>query len=110
MADYQSLLTRAVANLPPTSAPAARAAIYERARKALVTQLRSLRPPLPESDPPSIRRPPRDARGECVSCLNDSTSRATRQCSRMARGWRLLSIRGTQAACGELARPRSTAP
>ncbi len=50
MADYQSLLTRAVANLPPSSTAAARQAIYERARKALVTQLRSLRPPLPESD------------------------------------------------------------
>ncbi len=50
MADYQSLLTRAVANLPPSSPAAARRAIYERARKALVTQLRSLRPPLPESD------------------------------------------------------------
>jgi len=50
MADYQSLLTRAVANLPPSSAAASRQAIYDRARKALVTQLRSLRPPLPESD------------------------------------------------------------
>ena len=50
MADYQSLLTRAVANLPPSSTAPARQAIYERARKALVTQLRSLRPPLPESD------------------------------------------------------------
>src|SRR5208283_2132731 len=50
MADYQSLLTRAVANLPPSSTAAARQAIYDRARKALVTQLRSLRPPLPESD------------------------------------------------------------
>ncbi len=50
MADYQSLLTRAVANLPPTSTAASRQAIYDRARRALVTQLRSLRPPLPESD------------------------------------------------------------
>jgi hypothetical protein len=50
MADYQSLLTRAVANLPSTSPAAARQAIYDRARKALVTQLRTLRPPLPESD------------------------------------------------------------
>jgi hypothetical protein len=50
MADYQSLLTRAVANLASASTPASRQAIYDRARKALVTQLRTLRPPLPESD------------------------------------------------------------
>ena len=50
MADYQSLLTRAVANLPSMSSAATRQAIYDRARKALLTQLRTLRPPLPESD------------------------------------------------------------
>src|SRR5271166_1908659 len=50
MADYQSLLTRAVANLPSTGSATTRQAIYDRARTALVTQLRSLRPPLPDSD------------------------------------------------------------
>ena len=50
MADYHSLLTRAVANLPSGGTPATREAIYDRARKALIEQLRSLRPPLPESD------------------------------------------------------------
>ena len=50
MADYHSLLMRAVANLPNAGTPATRGAIYERARKALLEQLRSLRPPLPESD------------------------------------------------------------
>lgn len=50
MADYYSLLSRAVANLPKSSPPTARRAIYERARKALNNQLRSLKPPLPESD------------------------------------------------------------
>jgi hypothetical protein len=50
MADYHSLLMRAVANLPNSGTPASRGAIYERARKALLEQLRSLRPPLPESD------------------------------------------------------------
>jgi len=50
MADYYSLLSRAVANLPKSSPPTARKAIYERARKALNNQLRSLKPPLPESD------------------------------------------------------------
>ena len=50
MADYRPLLTRAVANLPSTSTVAARRAIYERARKAQLAQLGTLRPPLPESD------------------------------------------------------------
>src|SRR5277367_1973438 len=50
IADYHSLLMRAVVNLPNAGTPATRGAIYERARKALVEQLRSLRPPLPESD------------------------------------------------------------
>ena len=50
MADYHSLLMRAVANLPNAGSQATRATIYGRARKALLEQLRSLRPPLPESD------------------------------------------------------------
>src|SRR3984957_2334020 len=50
MADYQALLTRAVANLPSTSTVAMRHAIYERARKAQLAQLGTLGPPLPESD------------------------------------------------------------
>ena len=50
MADYHSLLMRAVANLPNAGTPATRGAIYGRAEKALLEQLRSLRPPLPESD------------------------------------------------------------
>ncbi len=50
MADYQPLLTRAVAQLPSTSTVATRHAIYERVRKAQLAQLRTLRPPLRESD------------------------------------------------------------
>jgi len=50
MADYYSLLARAVANLPKPAPPTARKAIYDRARKALNNQLRALKPPLPESD------------------------------------------------------------
>src|SRR5271167_3690884 len=50
MADYYSLLSRAVANLPQPSPASARRAIYDRARKALIAQLRSLKPQLPESD------------------------------------------------------------
>ena len=50
MADYYSLLSRAVANLPKPSPPAARKAVYDRARRALNNQLRALKPPMLESE------------------------------------------------------------
>lgn len=49
MADYYPLLSRALDALPDRS-PALRKAVYERARSALIGQLRTLDPPLPEAD------------------------------------------------------------
>ncbi|HEV7258608.1 MAG TPA: histidine kinase [Bosea sp. (in: a-proteobacteria)] len=49
MADFYPILARAVAGLPDRS-PAARNAIYDRARAALLAQLRSLDPPLGEAE------------------------------------------------------------
>ena len=49
MADYHSLLARAVGALP-VSTPETRRSIYERARKALLGQLRLLDPPPAEAD------------------------------------------------------------
>jgi hypothetical protein len=49
MADFYPILARAVAGLSDPS-PEARRAIYERARTALLTQLRSLDPPLGEAE------------------------------------------------------------
>jgi hypothetical protein len=49
MADYHSLIARAVAALPQ-STPDTRQAVYERARKALFNQLRGIQPPVAESD------------------------------------------------------------
>jgi hypothetical protein len=50
MADYFSLLSKAVSNLPKSGAASARQAIYARARAALLRQLRSLGPSLSEAD------------------------------------------------------------
>ena len=44
MADYQSVLTRAVAKLPGANSADLRRAIYDRAREAMLTHLRGLHP------------------------------------------------------------------
>ena len=49
MAEYYPLLAKAIAGLP-NSTPETRRAVYERARKALLGQLQSLQPPVPEAD------------------------------------------------------------
>lgn len=49
MADFYPILARAVAGLPDNT-PEARRAIFDRARAALVAQLRSLDPPLGEAE------------------------------------------------------------
>src|SRR6478752_5681688 len=49
MADYKELLRRAVEALPENTGPARRA-VYEKARAALVGQLRAINPPLPARD------------------------------------------------------------
>lgn len=49
MTDYRPLLSRAIAGLDPNTGEARRA-IYDRARTALVNQLRGINPPLSEGD------------------------------------------------------------
>ena len=55
MADYYPLLARALDALPDRT-PAMRRAVYDRARNALVAQLRSIDPPLSEEDIDTERR------------------------------------------------------
>jgi hypothetical protein len=50
MADYYPLIARAVAGLDQTATGEQRRALYERARSALIAQLRGVQPPLSESD------------------------------------------------------------
>src|SRR3954471_23373448 len=50
MADYYPLIARAIAALDPNAPGESRRALYERARTALIAQLRSGQPPLSESE------------------------------------------------------------
>src|SRR6266700_1207744 len=50
MADYYTLIARAISGLDPSAAGESRRALYERARAALIAQLRSVQPPLSESE------------------------------------------------------------
>src|SRR6202012_1977220 len=50
MADYYPLIARAIAGLDPAAPGESRRALYERARTALISQLRSVQPPLSESE------------------------------------------------------------
>jgi hypothetical protein len=50
MADYYSLIKKAVARLDPSATCQSRQALYERARSAQVTQLRAISPPLAEAE------------------------------------------------------------
>lgn len=50
MADYYPLIARAIAGLDPNASGESRRALYERARSALISQLRSVEPPLTESE------------------------------------------------------------
>jgi hypothetical protein len=50
MADYYPLIARAIAGLDPSAPGESRRSLYERARAALIAQLRSVEPPLSESE------------------------------------------------------------
>ena len=50
MADYYPLISRVVTGLDPDAPREARRALYERARAAQLTQLRTRSPPLPEAE------------------------------------------------------------
>jgi hypothetical protein len=50
MADYYPLIARAIAGLDPNASGESRRALYERARSALIAQLRSVEPALSEAE------------------------------------------------------------
>lgn len=79
MADYHPLIARAVAGLPKNTGEERRA-LYERARQALVTQLRSVQPALEESE---ITRE-RLALEEAIRKVEAESARLAREAARPA--------------------------
>jgi hypothetical protein len=82
MADYYPLIARAIAGLDPSAPGESRRALYERARAALIAQLRSVQPPLSESE---ITRE-RLALEEAVRKVESEAAQRAREASRSNSG------------------------
>src|SRR6202051_870897 len=99
MADYYPLIARAISGLDPSAPGESRRALYERARAALIAQLRSVQPPLSESE---ITR-------ERLS-LEEAVSKVESEAAQRARGDRARSGDAFRATTRPNARPGETAP
>jgi hypothetical protein len=114
MADYYPLIARAIAGLDPSAPGESRRALYERARAALIAQLRGVEPPLSESE---ITRE-RLALEEAVRKVESEAAQRARDASRGAGAGAGGAPRGgdafrrANARTGEIASapPPSTSP
>lgn len=79
MADYYPLIARAIAALDPAASGESRRALYERARAALIAQLRSVQPALSESE--IVRE--RLGLEEAVRKVESETAQRARDASRL---------------------------
>src|ERR1700712_1975658 len=82
MADYYPLIARAIAGLDPSAPGESRRALYERARAALIAQLRGVQPPLSESE---ITRE-RLSLEEAVRKVESEAAQRAREASRASGG------------------------
>src|SRR5512144_55553 len=115
MADYYRLIARAIAGLDPSAPGEQRRALYERARTALIAQLRSVEPPLSESEITrerlSLEEAVRKVESEAAQRARDATRAgggdAARSGARAGDAFRTTSRSGTRP--GEAAAPSSAA-
>ncbi len=105
MADYYPLIARAIAGLDPSAPGESRRALYERARAALIAQLRSVQPPLSESE---ITRE-RLSLEEAVRKVESEAAQRVRDASR-AGGDRARSGDAFRASTRPNVRPGEAAP
>src|SRR6185437_2640821 len=115
MADYYPLIARAIAGLDASAPGEQRRALYERARAALIAQLRGVEPPLSESEITrerlSLEEAVRKVESEAAQRARDA-SRATdptRTASR-ASGSLRSGARPTEPAAAPAAPPRARQP
>lgn len=112
MADYYPLIARAIAALDPNAPGESRRALYERARTALIAQLRSVQPPLSESE---ITRE-RLSLEEAVRKVESEAAQRAREASRPGGGARssgsgdAFRRASTRATEGNAPAPQSAAP
>ena len=101
MADYYPLIARAIAGLDPSATGESRRALYERARAALIAQLRSVQPPLSESEITrerlSLEEAVRKVESEAAQRARDATRPAWRPVAGFLRwisplGWAVLGL------------------
>src|SRR5258708_33972878 len=99
MADYYRVIARAIAGLDPSAPGESRRALYERARAALIAQLRSVQPPLSESE---ITR-------ERLS-LEEAVRKVESEAAQRARGDRVRAGDAFPPTTRPAARPAAPAP
>lgn len=98
MADYYSLIKKAVGRLDPSELREGRGTIYERARAAQLAQLRSISPPLSETEITSEQL-----------ALEEAVRAVEAEVARPAGNIQVPAISDLVAAAGEIGKPISRA-
>src|ERR1700760_801340 len=113
MADYYPLIARAIAALDANASGGQRREVYERARAALIAQLRGFDPPLSEADITHHRLSLEEAVRKVESEVAQRAREASRAGSRSGDAFRAGTPRGTPTRPGDSpppARPRPPGP
>jgi len=115
MADYYPLIARAIAGLDPSAPGESRRALYERARSALIAQLRSVQPPLSESEITrerlSLEEAVRKVESEAAQRARDASRPGGAPRSSSGDAFRRANSRPPEAGASlDSPRPRPSAP
>jgi hypothetical protein len=113
MADYYPLIARAIAGLDPNAPGESRRALYERARAALIAQLRSVQPPLSESEITrerlSLEEAVRKVESEAAQRAREA-SRSAGAAARAGDAFRRANPRSAEQAPSPTAQPGAAPP